>query len=257
MIEYIRDISRYEILPVDTFNDYLHFYYISRNEPSPATKICRDEIIKSNLRLVIKTAKAYKWSNIPIQDLVAVGNFGLFRALDKFEPSFNTSFQSYATLWIKLYIIRELKSNNEIPEYAQELLKKWRKVKTDLSLKLNRPPSAEEVNEILKFTEKAIRIIDKCEKRNKICSIDSKLDFAFADNIVDRRSLTPLNTLQKEEEKREFERVLSKFPQRSVDIVKAKGDGRLLKDIAKDHGISIERTNQVLARYGQKNAEIL
>jgi len=52
--------------------------------------------------------------------LISSGNIGILHALDRYDPSYNTRFLSYATYWIHLFI-REEASSNLIP------LPKWRK----------------------------------------------------------------------------------------------------------------------------------
>src|SRR3989344_2859898 len=50
-------------------------------------KDARNEMIRSNLRLVISIAKRYNNLGIPLSDLIEEGNIGLMRAVDKFDPN--------------------------------------------------------------------------------------------------------------------------------------------------------------------------
>lgn len=75
----------------------------------------RNKIITSNLRLVIKIAKAYSQKyHANLEDLIAAGNVGLVIAAQKFNPDFNTCFSTYAQFWIRDEIGKFLNGNHDI-----------------------------------------------------------------------------------------------------------------------------------------------
>lgn len=80
----------------------------------------RDELVHNCLRTVVKISARYSRDPEIFKDLIASGNLGILHALERYDPSFNTRFLSYATYWIHLFI-REEASSNLIP------LPKWRK----------------------------------------------------------------------------------------------------------------------------------
>src|SRR3982751_6981925 len=47
----------------------------------------RRRMIEANLRLVVSVARAYVGRGVPLMDLIAEGNLGLIRAVEKFDPS--------------------------------------------------------------------------------------------------------------------------------------------------------------------------
>ena len=53
-------------------------------------KAAREKLINSNLRLVVKIAKDYRNMGLALSDLIAEGNMGLMRAVDKFKPNKKT-----------------------------------------------------------------------------------------------------------------------------------------------------------------------
>jgi RNA polymerase primary sigma factor len=67
-------------------------------------KKAQNEIIKSNLRFVMKVAKSYSGKGVPMSDLISEGNLGMLRAMEKFDMSKNVRFFSYAVWWIRQYM---------------------------------------------------------------------------------------------------------------------------------------------------------
>ncbi|QEK39875.1 RNA polymerase factor sigma-32 [Candidatus Sneabacter namystus] len=61
-------------------------------------------LILSHLKLVAKVALSYRNYNIPVVDLIAEGNMGLLRAVQKFNPDLSYRLSTYALWWIKSMI---------------------------------------------------------------------------------------------------------------------------------------------------------
>lgn len=64
----------------------------------------RDELAYSHLRLVVKIARGFAGYRLPMADMVAEGNVGLLRAIDKFDPGYGVRFSTYAVWWIRAAI---------------------------------------------------------------------------------------------------------------------------------------------------------
>jgi RNA polymerase sigma-32 factor len=65
----------------------------------------KDELIRANLRYVVAIALKYRSYSIPLSELIAEGNFGIFHALSKFDPSRGNRFVTYAACWIRAFIL--------------------------------------------------------------------------------------------------------------------------------------------------------
>ena len=92
----------------------------------------RDICISSNLRLVVYFANKYGSTTIPVQDLIAEGNIGLIKAVEKFDTNLKTKFTTYASFWINQKINRYLKENGKmikIPIHSQAEYLKYKTMK--------------------------------------------------------------------------------------------------------------------------------
>lgn len=77
-----------------------------------------NKLVTSNLKYVVRIAKRYVWTNIPIYDLISEGNLGLITAAKNFNPSFGTKFITYADRWIRQSIAEYVKNYNLDTEFT-------------------------------------------------------------------------------------------------------------------------------------------
>ncbi len=107
----------------------------------------KDRMITSNLRLVVSIAKRYQ-GRMPLNDLVQEGIIGLMRAVDKFDWRRGFKFSTYATWWIRQGIGRAISEQSRtirIPVHVAEREWKARAAQRNLTVKLGRDPTDEEV----------------------------------------------------------------------------------------------------------------
>lgn len=88
----------------------------------------RARCLNENLSLVVKYATSYSnASRASILDLIQEGNFGLIRAIDKYDVSYSSQFSTYAVFWIRQFMLRYIKHNKRIirlPTHIQDQIAK-------------------------------------------------------------------------------------------------------------------------------------
>jgi RNA polymerase primary sigma factor len=108
----------------------------------------KEKMINSNLRLVVSQARRYQGHGLPMEDLVQEGMLGLIRAVEKFDWRRGFKFSTYGTLWIRQALQRGLQNHGRtirLPVHVAQRQTKVRKVESELSTKLGREPTDEEI----------------------------------------------------------------------------------------------------------------
>lgn len=225
----------------------------------PKEKQVKKAIINSNLRLVVNIAKRYTRFGVSIMDLIEEGNLGLIKAVEKFKIAKGFRFSTYATWWIKQYIIRALSSQGRsihLPAHIIELLNKYIKYTTTCAQNGGREPTIEEVAKKLKLTvEKARKIVEISEMPISLdlYSPDENDKRSIEDIIEDRNSMTPSEAHISSMRTEKIEKLLGMLDKRESKVLELRfglnnGMPHSLAETGKIYKISRERVRQIELR---------
>jgi len=116
------------------------------------THVQRDALIQETLPLIKHIAHRVAIrlpSNVEIRDLINAGVLGLMDAIEKFEPERNVKFKTYAEVRIRGAILDSLRDLDWAPRSLRKKSKDLERMYADLSQKLGRPATDEEVSEAM------------------------------------------------------------------------------------------------------------
>lgn len=112
----------------------------------------RKKMIESNLRLVVKIARRYLNRGMAFLDVVAEGNFGLMRAVEKFDPERGFRFSTYATWWIRQTIERAIMNQSRtirLPIHVVKELNVYLRAAKQLAQTSDHAPTPKEIATLL------------------------------------------------------------------------------------------------------------
>ena len=215
----------------------------------------REQMIKANLRLVVKIARDYENYGMPLLDLVNEGNIGLMKAVERFDPAKGAKFSTYGAWWIKQSIKRALANQSKtirLPVHVVDKVAHIRRASLRLQEVFGREPSDEEIAEELGISTK--RVSQYRAAAVTPASLDASLgdedSNRIADVVEDERAETPYEELEEKTNTNLVREMLHKLDDREATILKLRfnlnGDREeTLEEIGKKFGVTRERIRQI------------
>jgi RNA polymerase sigma factor (sigma-70 family) len=226
---------------------------IEKNDPW-----AREQLVRSNLRLVVNIAKKYVGRGMSLGDLIEEGNLGLIRAVDYFDPDYGTRFSTYAAWWIKQSIKRALLTNVQpvhIPTYMVALINQWRHTTAELQNKLGRTLDVEEMAEIMhlplrraKIIHHIVKILSSVRDTSGSNSLDDNQ--VLEETLQDQNAAQPEDTLVADEEQTKVLGLLNEIEPREAEVLRlhyglSGCKPMTLKQIGQKLGLTRERIRQI------------
>jgi len=215
----------------------------------------RQQMIESNLRLVISIGKRYMNRGFPFSDIVEEGNLGLIKAVEKFNYKRGFRFSTYASWWIRQYIERAIINQGKLvrlPVHVVERLNRYLGKVEQLVQELGREPRAQEVAVKLKTSEE--EVLDLKQLVRTTCSLDSPIndrtDTFLRDVIEDPMCMPPDETADGVRRRTEMMAWVKELPEKEQTVIVSRfgldGDeAKTLEEIGREMGLTRERVRQI------------
>jgi len=218
----------------------------------------REHLITANSRLVISVAKKYMGRGVPFLDLIQEGNIGLIRAAKKFDYRRGHKFSTYATWWIRQAVTRAIADQGRtirVPVHMGDQINKLLRVQHQLTQRLGRDPSVDELAEALEVPPSKVENMIQVARRplSLETPTDDEEDSVLGDFIQDEDVPAPDDTATYNLLREHLDSVLNGLPPREVRILQLRyglldGQAYTLEEVGRKMGVTRERVRQIEAQ---------
>tara|TARA_B100000767_G_scaffold172221_1_gene161203 strand:- start:424 stop:1287 length:864 start_codon:yes stop_codon:yes gene_type:complete len=214
-----------------------------------------DKLTKANLRFVVSVSKQYQNQGLTLPDLINEGNLGLIKAAKRFDETRGFKFISYAVWWIRQSILQALAEQSRIvrlPLNKIGSINKINKAYAVLEQKYERPPTPEEISELVELSITEVK--QSLKNTGRHISMDAPLiegeDSSLYDVMGSEDSPNPDAELMLESLREEIRRALDTLTPREADVVSSYfglngGYAMTLEEIGEKFDLTRERVRQI------------
>ena len=213
----------------------------------------REQLIMSHINLVRFIAAKFKNRGEPLDDLIQVGTVGLIKAIDRFDPDRGLEFTTYATPTVMGEIKRHFRDKGwtiRVPRRLQELSAKVNQATDELTVKLQRSPSIDEIAAHLGTT--ADEVLEAMESSSAYSSVPleggGSPDDDDAPAVIDRYASVD-GDLEASDDRMALEEAIKGFSEQEQQVIRLRfNEGLTQVEIARRLGISQVQVSRMLRR---------
>jgi RNA polymerase primary sigma factor len=219
-------------------------------------KGAREHMVRANLRLVVAVAKEFLNRGLPFMDLIAEGNLGLLKAVERFDPDEGARFSTYGTWWIKQAIRRALVNSSKtvrVPSYMVEYITRFKQKSMELAKAGDgTPPDIKVVADALGFTDDQLDMLRRAMNSNtqSTDAVSGDGDTTLSEQLPDEKSMNPAEEVITRSEIAKLSALLTAIDPRESEILRMRyGIGveqpMTLSEIGEKIGLTRERVRQI------------
>ncbi len=218
----------------------------------------REEILALHaplVRHIVGRMKAILVPQADRDDLESAGAVGLIRAFDRFDPSRNVKFDTFAYRWIQGSVLDHLRGLDPLGRGARRRVEAYRRFQTVLREDLGREPSQEEIRQAMNLSPETMR--DLCWEVSHASSVsldavdgssDAPHDLALASSMEDGGP-PELEKLERREVLSQIRLVLDNLPEKEKMVLSLYYQEELtFKEIGTVLGVTESRACQIHTR---------
>jgi RNA polymerase primary sigma factor len=222
-------------------------------------KVAREEMIKANLRLVVKIGRDYEDLGLPLLDLINEGNIGLMKGVERFDPRKGAKLSTYAAWWIKQSIKRALANQSRtirLPVHAVDKVASIRRAEARLRETFGREPTDEELANHLGFDD-ARRVRRYREASKRPVELDAPIGIEsdsehVSEIVADPNAAAPFDQLIQENDRALIRDAIQTLDERERTILVMRFGlddtvPKTLEKIGQKFGVTRERIRQLQA----------
>jgi RNA polymerase primary sigma factor len=245
---YLREISRTPLLTIEEEK-------ILAERIKQGDQDAREQMIRANLRLVVKIAGDYSGYGVSMSDLVSEGNIGLMKAVDRYDPEKGGKLSSYSSWWIKQSIKRALANQSKtirLPIHMVDKIARIRRIASSLTEALGREPTDDELAEETGIPRYKVARLKQAALRPT--SLDAPVNegelMDFGQIVADESAADPLDLLTNKDLHDQIDELLSTLDERERRIIDSRFGLNglkpvMLEDAGREFGVSRERIRQI------------
>lgn len=247
-----------------------------KEDPSKLTAAQRDKLIMEYAPLIKFIAQKIAIrlpSNIELDDLISSGVIGLMDAIEKYDPTRDNTFKTYAEFRIRGSILDELRAQDWVPRSVRDKAKLIDRTMVAMEVELGRIPSEEEVAERLGISiEEYFELVNQVRPVS-LLSIDDLATFSNGDKksimgLLESSKLSnPFNSLNLKTVKDIITRAIQELPEKQrlvlslyyYEDLNLKEIGKVLRvtesRVSQLHAQAVSRLRGKLQTYFEQDAE--